>query len=235
MFHAGFAYYDRFYDENFGYFVVNTAYVFTKSGNKMTAKSIWGIYSPIIARAKIVHVGASSFTFETTMFDFKTGVKLCSLFLTFVYIDKRIRKTAKLPAWVAEAKSNLKNGLPPRRLEILPVPPNAYTYSVKALHSDIDDNGHINQAVYIKWCTDASTDAAENGLFHGFSRNMGSYDIEKMEVSYIAEGLVNDEFVVATWQDHISLNMIHFIMKVKGKLTFAARFTYFTDDFIAKL
>ena len=107
-------------------------------------------------------------------------------------------------------------------------PPSSYKYFVKALHSDIDGNGHVNQAVFIKWCCDAATDAALNGAFQDFKHNMKAYNVEKVEVKYVREGLANEEYVVETWQDEKLLRTAadFVISRRDSTVVFMGRFTY---------
>ena len=228
---AGFCYYEELNDENHAFFVVNTTYNVTKDGNKICVHNNWGKHSPIIGIGRIVYIGTSSLTIALTMFDYKTGVQLCSCLLSFVYVDIASRKSVKLPTWFRESVSkipHLQNARPAPRFGDFSVPPNIYKYNVKALHSDIDYNGHVTQSVYVKWCNDAGTDAAVNGFYFDFQENISNYDIEKMEVSYIGEVLVNDEIVVGTWQEDGNKKKLGFAMSTKRGPVFAARFTYFS-------
>ena len=60
----------------------------------------------------------------------------------------------------------------------------------------------------------------------GFVASRPNYDIEKMEVKYIGEGMLNEEFVVNTWQDKEIPFTIHFVVTKQGKVSFVGRFSY---------
>ena len=238
FFNAGFCYYEKLHDQDHSFYVVNTTYHLTHAANKLRASIHWGKYSPIFGTVRIVYVGKSSFTFDTILYDYKTGAQLCSLLLTFVYIDKNTRRSAQFPEWVREAASKLsflRDARPPDRLEDIPVAPRAHKYTTKALHSDIDGNGHVNQAVFIRWCSDAEIDAVSKNVYRGFKEDTDIYYIEKIEVKYVREGLVNEQYVVETWQDGKSPLIIHFVISKDNDTVFVARFTYGSGSQVSNL
>ena len=51
-----------------------------------------------------------------------------------------------------------------------------------------------------------------------------------MEVKYVGEGILDDEFVVNTWQDKEMPFTIHFVAAEQGKVSFVGRFSYCNDS-----
>ena len=237
-FSAGFIYCEQLADENHLFFAVNTTSHISKKANAIRVSSHWGNNWPILAISRLVYVGNSSFSVDITVSDFKTGATLCSFLISMVYIDISTRKPMPLPVWLMEAASKvprLQCALPAPRFGAFSLPPDMYKYNVKVFHSDIDYNGHAIWSVYVKWCVDAGTDAAENAFYRDFKGNILNYDVEKMEVQYMGEVLVNEEIVVGTWQEESERKILCFAMSSKNGPVFAARFTYYSDGNKANL
>ena len=222
-------YYERFRDKDHSIFMAGTTYTFYKEANKLRGKSHWGISFPLHAHLHLFHVGTSSFTFEIRLRDYKTGMDICTAVLTFVFVDFKTRKPVPFPAWFTDKCADvpcLRERGPPQRLKTPPMPPRVFKYETKALFSDIDFNNHVNQSVYVRWCTDAGAEAASKGFYRDFNQDIGVYDIKEMKVKYIGEGMINDEFLVLTWQDETMPRTIHFLITKQGRTTFVGRFSY---------
>ena len=230
---AGFAYYERFRDKDHSIFMAGTIYRVSKEANNLRARTHWGRNFPLYAELKVFYVGKSSFSFEILLRNYKTAVEICSAVLTFVFVEFKSRRPVPFPTWFREKcleRHDLRNGTPPPRLSTTEGPSDVFKYETKAMFSDIDFNGHVNQSVYVRWCTDAGAEAATNGFYRDFKQDIGFYDIEKMEVKYIGEGMIDEEFVVMTWQDDIIPLTIHFIIMKQGKPAFVGRFSYTKDS-----
>ena len=225
---AGFAYYERFRDDEHSIFMAGTTYRISKEANSLRAKSHWGRNFPLHAALKVIYVGKSSFSFVIHLRDYKTDTEIWSATLTFVFVDFKSRRPVPFPAWFKEKclELDLVNGSPPSRLSTLKYPPKIFKYETKAMFSDIDFNGHVNQSVYVRWCTDAGAEAAVNGFYRDFNQDIGFYDIEKLEVRYIGEGMIDDEFSVMTWQDDVMPRTLNFQITKLGKPAFVAKFSY---------
>ena len=209
--------------------MASTTYTLSKEANSLRGKTHWGRNFPLYSDLKVLYVGKSSFSFEIKLRNYKTAMPICTAVLTFVFVDFKTRRPVSFPTWFRDESAKipwLRDSSPPQRLPTTTCPPNVFRYETKALFSDIDFNGHINQSVYVRWCTDAGAEAASKGIYPDFKHDIGVYDIEKMEVKYIGEGMVNEEFVVLTWQDVIIPRTIHFQVTKQGKPTFVGRFLY---------
>ncbi|KAH3705059.1 uncharacterized protein LOC127860371 isoform X4 [Dreissena polymorpha] len=207
----GFGHFNRLKDANHSIFMAGTSYEFTDKGNALRTLNLWGLKQPMIARLRIIHAGTSSFTFEINLNLHKTGESLITSCMTFVYVDYRTRKSVSFPDWYNTVKPKQIFLQAPSRLVTPLVPQDAFKFEVFAAFSDMDFNGHVNQSVYVKWCTDAGTEAAIKGHYSGFSGNIGRYPISKFKVKYIGEGFVNDKFEICTWQDKVQPLRLHFV------------------------
>lgn len=231
----GFGYFDRLKDDEHSMFMASSTYRVTDQGNLLNTRTHWGMNFPMYASIEIIYSGTSAFTFEVKVSDFNTGASLMSGYFTFVYVDFRTRKPALFPDWYNNVKSAKKFGPPLPRLPTPEIPQSVFQYEVCAYYSDIDQNGHVNQSVYVKWCTDAGTEAAVKGRYQGFTDNIGKYPLDTLEVKYIGEGMVEDNFVVNTWQDKQSPLVLYFAITKENKLTFVGRFKFRSSEYGARL
>ena len=231
----GFGHFDRLKDDEHSIFMASTAYHITEYGNTLNTRPHWGLNFPIHAALDIIYSGTSAFCFEIKVSEYANGKSLMSAEMTFVYIDYKTRKPTPFPGWYIEAKKLKSFGPAQPRLVTQEIPENAFQYEVMSSYSDIDHNGHVNQSVYVKWCTDAGTEAALKGLYSGFTGNIGKYTLDSLEIKYIGEGLVDENFVINTWQDKVSPQVLHFAITKHGKLTIVAKFTYKTTEVGSRL
>ena len=231
----GFGLYDRLKTKDRSIFMASVRYDFTENINNLTAREVSGMKYPLLARLSIANIGKSSFTFATDVYKHKTDEKIINAYMTFVYVDFKTRKPAAFPPWVGEAAKSKQFIKPLGRLLTPEVPATAYTYSTRAFASDIDFNGHVNQSIYVKWCSDAGTDAALKGRYSGFTQDLGKYPTKQISVKYIGEGFQGDQFVVNTWLDETDKNVLHFVITRDNGVVFVSRFSYFTCGLSSKL
>jgi len=206
--------------------MASTSYRLADKGRNVKTYTHWGMKTPLLAKLQIRYAGSSSFSFDYEVTEESSGEILFSAVMTFVYVDFRTRKPAKFPAWYNKWKNQQSLGTPPTRLETPLVPSNAFRFDVQASFSDIDHNGHINQSIYVKWSTDAGTEAALKGHYSHFNENIGKYPLKTLDLKYLGEGIVNDVIEIFSWQDAHSPLVLHFVFKNKGKIAVVARFEY---------
>ncbi|XP_053409275.1 uncharacterized protein LOC123561343 isoform X7 [Mercenaria mercenaria] len=231
----GFGHFDMLKDDEHSIFMASTAYHVTDNGNSLNSRPHWGLNFPMYTTLNIIYAGSSAFSFEIKLTNFDTSEILMTAEMTFVYIDYNTRRPAPFPAWYEEAKNKKKFGPALPRLPTLEIPQNAFQYEVHSNYSDIDHNGHVNQSIYVKWCTDAGTEAALKGLYSGFIDNIGKYPLDSLEIKYIGEGMVDEQFAVNTWQDKDSPLVLHFAVTKQKKLTIVAKFTYKASELGSRL
>ena len=104
-----------------------------------------------------------------------------------------------------------------------------FSYEIKALMSDCDKNGHVNQTAYVKWCSDVGVLAADLGRYRNFKKDIGMYALKELSVQYIGETLVDETVLVQTWEDTNEEMTVHFVIKKKDKVIFYAKLKHFDE------
>jgi len=216
-------------------FMASTQYHITEEGNNIFAYKDWGTNLPMYVTLRINYAGKSAFSFIIHITNNDTCDLLYSSTLTFVYVEYKTRKPVPFPDWYNQLKEQQKFDPPQPRLPTPVIPPGAFTFQVKSSFADIDHNGHVNQSIYVKWCTDAGTEAALKGNYSRFADNIGKYPLDIFEVKYIGEGFVGETFVVYTWQDSTVPLVLYFAITKMEKITLVARFKYKSAEFGARL
>lgn len=224
LFTNGFGYYIEFIDSEHSVFMAGTEYNFSDKFDTIVSKTHWGINFPLYARFHVVNLGNSSFTFDANLYNHRTGELLASGLMTFVYVNLATRKPALLPSWY-KAQSLARNTVH-NRIARPSIPDNVFTLEVTAKSSDIDFNGHVNQSIFLKWCGDAGAEAALKGGYSNFTKNIQMYPVKKITLQYIGEGMLDQTFVVKTWQDPDTKNILHFVIVRNRQIIFVARFIY---------
>lgn len=217
VFENGFAYLDRLRDKEHSVFMAGTSYHATDNVNMLTSHTLWGYNFPLYVRMFINYVGTSSISFKINLSNRNTSDVLFTAFMTFVYVEFLTRKPCPFPGWFNQAKKSQRFDSPQPRLPVPAMPSAAFMFETQSVFSDIDHNGHVNQSVNVRWCTDAGTEAAQRGHYKGFKNNIGSYPLEKLEIKYAQEGMVHEQFVICTWQDTTNPLVLHFIMTKSQK------------------
>jgi len=181
----------------------------------------------------IVEIGRTSFSFVSKLTNDQTGEFLGELLLKYVLIDRNTRKATPIPLSFAEkySKHQKKNvefsGL---GIKDAPKPPTE-VFRMKAipLHSDTDRNSHVNQSVYIRYCSDCATEAALSGVYRHFSSDMCWYPLLEMNIYHANESLANEELSVETWQDPEDFRIIFFVIKRKDTMLFRASTLFYPE------
>lgn len=210
-------------------FVAAINFSFSKEAHRVR-DDIWGYKRPFRFVSYLSDVGKTSFTVTEDMFDQTTGIKIMAGVIKVVYIDGQLRKPAVLPDWfVTNVQQYLQNKVNHSlvKADIVGVPEGAFRYEVYALQSDCDTNFHVNQATFLKWCTDAGAIAALNGKYNSFTDDIGLYALENINVQYSGEVLRNERVDIYTWEDKFESRTLHFSMKKDGDLVFSAKLKYY--------
>ena len=75
---------------------------------------------------------------------------------------------------------------------------NVYSHQIKITENDIDELGHVNNIVYVRWVQDAS--AAH--WFHLVSEEVQQHYlwvVLRHEIDYLTSALLQDEIIAYTW------------------------------------
>ena len=232
---GAFYFQDLFSDGSHTMFVAGNIFNIEKEVNYIHREDIWGSATPLRFRSCVTHVGKSSLSINQYMYDHKTGRKLMSSITKLVYVDRKTRKSSQLPDWYT-TKIRIfltENKIPNQSIEksvAVSVPNDCFSYEVKALQSDCDRNFHVNQCVYLRWCSDVGALAAELGMYKYFMKDIGVYELKNIHVQYFGEALMDEKILVFTWEDLDDARTLHFIMKNKGGHIFQATLKYFEEQ-----
>ncbi|XP_052805340.1 uncharacterized protein LOC128234841 [Mya arenaria] len=231
----GFGHFPRLKDDGHSMFMASALYKVTDKGNEVTSHSYWGLHTPFLANLKIFYAGTSAFSFNILLSDYRSGETLVKAEMSFVYVDFKTRKPCPFPDWYNQLKEGQELTKPSERLVTPDIPHEAFKFDLQSAFSDIDHNGHVNQSVYVKWCTDAGTEAALKGHYSGFKGNIGTYPMNTFELKYVGEVLANEPVVISTWQDKDNHLVLHFVISKESKVAVVAKFIFLSLEYQPKV
>ena len=86
-------------------------------------------------------------------------------------------------------------------LRLLGVPERAYLYWVAVEPGDIDEQAHVNNAVYVRWMDRAAVahSAALGWDWDAYRRLGAAFVVRRHEIDYLLAAMPGDEVVDATW------------------------------------
>ena len=216
-------------------FIASNKFSIEKEVHYLRRDAVWGYYKPYRFVAWLSGVGKSSFAICQNMYDHHSGQKLYSATTRFVYIDRHTRKSCELPDWFITCAKEFLNKTSPttnhalQKNSVIPMPREVFSYKIKALQSDCDKNAHVNQAAYLKWCSDVGALAADLRKYPYFEGDIGMYALEEISVKYIGETLVDETVVVHTWVDPNEVRTVHFVIEKKEKVVLNAELKYYDE------
>ncbi|MFP4108798.1 MAG: acyl-CoA thioesterase [Desulfonatronovibrio sp.] len=73
-----------------------------------------------------------------------------------------------------------------------------YEIQIKVMHSDIDELGHVNNIVYLRWVQDAAV-AHWQALASAGHQAQIFWVVLRHEIDYLAPAREGDEIIAATW------------------------------------
>jgi acyl-CoA thioester hydrolase len=78
---------------------------------------------------------------------------------------------------------------------------NAYAHHFRVVASDIDDHGHANNVVWVRWLNEAAIAHAESvGFGREGMRGMGAlWFVRRHDIEYLDSALLDQELVAWTW------------------------------------
>ena len=198
--------------------------------------NIWGYQTPFYYQLRLVDVGNTSFTVTEEMFDYKSGKKIMSLVTKIVYINRLSRKPTMLPDWFSKKayqflyKTGIQKNTSIQKMDPPPIPANAFKYEIRAAESDCDLNNHVNQAMFVRWCTDAGAIASVKEKYQSFTEDIGMYAVENISVQYKGEVLRGDMVTIYTWEDMDDLKTLHFILKKDNKIVVIIKIEFYDEN-----
>ena len=73
-----------------------------------------------------------------------------------------------------------------------------YVHEIAVSQSDIDELGHVNNIVYVRWVQEAAA-AHWSHLADEETRRENAWVVVRHEVDYLAPALITDEVIAKTW------------------------------------
>ncbi|XP_019619746.1 PREDICTED: uncharacterized protein LOC109466466 [Branchiostoma belcheri] len=147
--------------------------------------------------AEIGHVGKTSYVIQGSVCLKTSKESLCSFNTHLVHVDMSTRQPTALP-------ENLRRkGKGPRPAFSLPVPPDTppmYSCKFRVGESDIDGNGHTNQSVYVRLCSDTAAFGTKAGRYTSLSGDALKYPVKKIAILFQREASMGDVLEVQSWE-----------------------------------
>jgi acyl-CoA thioester hydrolase len=81
-----------------------------------------------------------------------------------------------------------------------------YSLAVQVAADDVDELGHVNNLVYVRWVLDAALahSSALGWDFAAYRRAGGVFVVRRHEVDYLRPALLGDAVTVETWVDELT-------------------------------
>lgn len=165
-------------------------------------------------------IGQSSFVVTQIIFQEDRRKPLVETRGTYVNVDWNTRRPHPLP-------SEFKNSIPiqeteTRRKELPKVPSEKYCYEAEIQPSDIDNNLHTNQSVYIRLCSNAAASAEAYSYYRGI-HDVQNQPLSEMWTFYNGESVEGDKLTVCTWQSPKNVDIIYFAIEKESTPIFYCR------------
>ena len=173
---------------------------------------------PITLNNELVHVGRTSFKYNTDV-TFPGYVKpLVHTKTGFVFCDKDSRKPKPPDAWWQEKfLPLLRDNETPLRLPKPEIPSEGdiIENQIRILPSDIDPYMHMNWSCYIKYCMDMYTIHHVN--LHGYTKHGDPFpNVKSVQVNYRGEVSLGDVIDMKWWKTGANVNEYSFVF-LKGE------------------
>ncbi|XP_069134811.1 uncharacterized protein [Argopecten irradians] len=184
------------------------------------------------------HIGNTSYSMLTTMYNQDTKEKLGEFFIKFVTVDRRTRKSSPISKsfLVKLGDRSMQDGNLPYQMPAIPeMPESIFDITVITRHSDLDTNQHVTTHRYIQFFTDCATEAAQRGFYKHFNDDICRYPLEKYDVTLLGESKVGDMLRVCTWQDRKHLKTLYFTCLKCSSCVMKAVFVYGKDRMAPKI
>ena len=215
-------------------FIASNKFHIEKELRHIRRENIWGYYKPYRFGAWLSGVGTSSFTVCQNMYDHRSGRKIYSATSVMVFANRQTRKPSKLPDWFVTRAEEFLNTTSPiinhvientSVIQIL-IPSECFSYEIKSLQSDCDSNNHVNQAAYVKWCSDVGARMLEN--IPRLRKTLGYMILQKSMFSILEKLLLMKQW--CTWVHSNEHYTAHFVIKKKEKIVFNAKLKYYNEN-----
>lgn len=204
------------YKDNTTFFIVAEIFEFTQKIHTNIRKLE---PFPTSFTVSAFHIGSSSITLLVNMTNSKTHEWLGRNKVKIVAADRNTHRSIKLPEWYQDKYGHIQAELAHRlEKQTRPdTPPNHFTRTETVRYSDLDHQGHVNHAHYIRFLMDCATEASFSGRLSSFRGDLCSYAVQKVQIEYLGESGFNDELLISLWENLNNTTYLHFSIEKKGQ------------------
>ncbi|ESO90103.1 hypothetical protein LOTGIDRAFT_233913 [Lottia gigantea] len=181
---------------------------------------------PFSVMLELKDVGLSSVTIEQVLRNEKNDKIIGTSVFKFVCVDRETKRPASLLKEARERYLKLLGGsakAKPQFLMTIPdLPLDTYHIPIFVLPNDTDQNQHLNQGQFVRYCLDCAAMASIEGYYQYFITDICNYQATDIDVLYKREALAGDLVHAHTWQDKNDPQILYFIItKDKNSLLHA--------------
>ncbi|XP_013414900.1 uncharacterized protein LOC106176879 isoform X2 [Lingula anatina] len=158
------------------------------------------IEQPVLYQHRVHHLGKSSYSLSGLCKLPNSDESIAEIVCSVVTVDKYTRKSSPLPDWFrTRFHDNTKVPHPTTLNPLKSIPAEAFCHDLTVRPSDTDENGHTNQAVYIKYCSNTKYLAATSNLLPpNYIDN--DHKVKVIDTLYTRESSTGDKLKCYVWQ-----------------------------------
>lgn len=97
-----------------------------------------------------------------------------------------------------------------------------YTKTIIIPQAAIDENGHVNNVIYVQWMQDIAVEHYESVGGIEAQRNEGTWVVREHKIDYLLPAFAGEEIEIKTWVEDIrrarSLRKYEFVRTSDGKV-----------------
>ncbi|XP_070535540.1 uncharacterized protein [Ptychodera flava] len=132
-----------------------------------------------------------------------------------VNVNKKTRRPIKNPDDFLKKVKQLQTGEEPTFMNPFRDVPSdgAFRYSFQAPHSDTDQNLHINQANFIKYCMDCAILGTQDQAYTLFKGDIGLYHVQSVSMVHLGEAAAGHRLEVISWEQAARPLELYFVIR----------------------
>jgi acyl-CoA thioesterase FadM len=168
---------------------------------------------PVTLKATTGKIGQTSFVLQIDLMDVDGKNKIMATDFSSCLVDRNSRKPKVLPDWFRNILKKCQTDSETKRFTPLEPPSGAFSYQNTLWPSDLDYNGHVNQAMYGRLMIDCAVEASLSGYYKQYKGDFAEFVLNDVNCIYLAELNCGDEVVTKTWEDEVDNKVLYFSMK----------------------
>ncbi|CAG5125069.1 unnamed protein product [Candidula unifasciata] len=201
-------------DNAFTHFILGSHYTFDPC--------LWNMFSkdknfPFKVTSELINLGQKSIAFKEVIINLLDNKQLASYTGKLVYIDRKTKRPKNYPSWHSLKYSHAPTDNDVNiSVNVTYIPETAFTWKFVVMPSDIDNNGHTNQASYIRFFLDTAEMARCAKHLHHFTSDICLYPITTLSIMYKKEILCGQEVSASVWESEAKPSILNFALKKSG-------------------